>query len=205
MKLYYIETLNPRKACAVAKHVVADVEYVKVDGTKNELKSPEHLARNPNGLVPVLVDGDRKLWESVAIMLWLAAKAGSELWPANDPAKQAEVMRWVSWDACHFVRVAGPYYFEYYVKPMFGLGAPDEAALAKTEPGFHRFARVLDAQLEGRRFLATDTVTIADFCVGATLPNAEQIHLPLSSYRNIRRWHDGLMELEAWRNPWPSS
>ncbi len=204
MQLYYMETLNPRKACATAKHLGCSVEYVKLDPKKNELKSPEHLARNPNGLVPVLVDGERKIWESVAIMVWLASKAGSDMWPADDPAKQVEVMRWVSWNAAHFMRVAGPYYFEYYVKPMFGLGAPDDALIAKTEPGFHRFAQVLEGHLEGRRYVASDALTIADFCVAATFPTAEQIRLPLGDYKNIRRWHDGLMELDAWRNPWPA-
>ncbi len=203
-KLFYFETLNPRKACATAKHLGSPVEYVKLDASKGEHKSPAHLARNPNGKVPVLVDGDVRIWESVAIMVRLAAQAGSDMWPSSDPAKQVEVLRWVSWDALHFLPKAAPYYFEHYVKRWLGLGPPDEAALAANAPAFHTVAKLLDAHLAGRKFVAGSTLTIADFCLGATLPSAEEIHLPLSDYGSIRRWHDGLMELPAWRDPWPS-
>ena len=85
MKLYYFETMNPRKACVTAKYLGSPVEYVRLDARKGEHKSPAHLARNPNGKVPVLVDGDKTLWESAAIMVYLANKAGSDLWPARGP------------------------------------------------------------------------------------------------------------------------
>ena len=95
MKLYYAETMNPRKACAVAKYLGSPVEYVRVDLSRGEHRTPAFLAENPNGKVPVLVDGDVHLWESTAIMAHLAVKAGSDLWPA-DAASQVEVLRWLS-------------------------------------------------------------------------------------------------------------
>ena len=61
MQLYYFETMNPRKACATAKYLGLPITYVRLDPQKGEHKLPAHLARNPNGKVPVLVDGDLKL------------------------------------------------------------------------------------------------------------------------------------------------
>ena len=58
MKLYYYETLNPQKACAVAKYLGSPVEFVRIDLAKGENRKPEYLALNPNGKVPTLTDGD---------------------------------------------------------------------------------------------------------------------------------------------------
>jgi glutathione S-transferase len=68
-----------------------------------------------------------------------------------------------------------------------------------------RGAKVLDGVLADRRYLTGDTLTIADFCVGALLRHADKIELPLQPFQNIQRWHGRLMELEAWRDPWPRS
>ncbi len=202
-ELFYFETLNPRKACAVAKYLKSPIEYVRLDPKKGEHKTPEHLARHPFGRVPVLVDGKDNVWESSAIMVWLATHAHSELWP-SEPAKQVDVVRWMSWDALHFLPHASAFYFEHYIKRLFGLGAPDEAALAAKAKLFHQSAKVLDAELGTRQYVAGDALSVADFCVAATLPQAEEIHLPIAEYTNIRRWHDVMMQLDAWRNPWPA-
>src|SRR3954462_9511039 len=70
MKLYYADTLNPRKACAVARYLNSPVEFVHVDLRKGEHKTPAFLAINPNGKVPAFSDGDLKLWEANAIMCY---------------------------------------------------------------------------------------------------------------------------------------
>ena len=102
MKLFYSETLNPRKACAVAKYLGSPVEFVRVDLGKGEQRRPEFLAINPNGRVPALVDGDITLWEADAIMCHLARVAGSD--PArNQCAGQIEMAPHhgpIEWASC---------------------------------------------------------------------------------------------------------
>jgi glutathione S-transferase len=203
-QLYYFETINPRKTCATAKHLGVPLEYVKLDLRKREQRGAEHLARNPNGKVPVLVDGDMKLWESAAIMAWLATRAGSDMWPARDPERLVDVLRWVHWDAAHFSAKAAVFYGQRVIRPRLGLGATDEAAIAAATPAFHDAAKVLDTHLAGREFVAGRTVTIADFCLAAALPYAEEADLPIADYTQIRRWHDRLMQIPAWRDPWPA-
>jgi glutathione S-transferase len=204
MQLYYAETMNPRKACAVAKYLDLPMEYIRVDLGKGEQSSPAFLAQNPNGKVPLLVDGDLRLWESTAIMAHLAVKAGSDLWP-GEAAQQVEVLRWLSWDLAHFSRHGGSLYFENRVKPYLGLGEPNPAAVEEATKFYKRFAAILDAHLAGRSYLVGEHLTIADFGLGTLLPWATESHLPLEGFANIARWHERLMEIPAWREPFPEA
>jgi glutathione S-transferase len=201
-KLYYSQTLNPQKACAVAKHLGSPVEFVRVELSKGEHKTADFTVLNPNQKVPVLDIGGRTIWESNAIMCFLARFAGSDLWPQDE--RQVEVMRWLHWDALHFLPATGAFYFQYVIKPMFGIGEPDVAALEGPKAGFMKFGAVLNDHLKGRRYLTGDTLTIADFAVAATLPHANVAHIPVAAFPEIERWHDRLNELPAWREPFPA-
>jgi glutathione S-transferase len=201
MKLYYAETLKPRKACAVAKYLNAPVEFVRVDLGKGENRTPEFLALNPNGKVPVLETGERSLWEANAIMCYLARITGSDLWPNDD--RQIEVMRWLSWESWHFTRHAGTLYFQHIIKPAFGMGDPDPAVVEEATGFFKRFAAVLNDHLSGRACLVGDALSVADFAVAVALPYAEDARIPLAEFPEIRRWHARLCELPAWVEPFP--
>ena len=98
MKLYHHEiSSNSRKVCALAKHLELDVDYVLVDLTKGVHRTPEFLTINPNGKLPTMVDAGRTLWESNAILCYLAKKAGSEMWPADDEQK-IDAIKWMTWE-----------------------------------------------------------------------------------------------------------
>jgi glutathione S-transferase len=203
VKFYYAETLNPQKACVVAKYLNSPVEFVHVDLGKGENRTPEFLALNPNGKVPVLDTGGGSLWESNAIMCYLARVAGTDLWPSDD--RQIEVLRWLSWDANHFTRHAGTLYFEHIIKPAFGLGGTDRAVVEEATGFFKRFAAVLNDHLKGCAYLVGDSLTVADFAVGITLPYAEDARIPIAEFPEIERWHGRLTELPAWREPFPAT
>jgi len=204
MKLYYFETPNARKPCAVARYLQSPVEFVRLDLGRGEHKQPDFLAVNPNGRVPTLVDGDFKLWESTAIMCYLARKAGSDLWP-TDEMEQIDILRWLNWDTAHFSRHAARLFFQRRVKPAFGLGEPDPHEIDDATSFFHTFADVLDEHLKNRDTIACDRLTVADFAVASVLPYAKEAELPLEPYHQIRRWHEGLMALPAWRDPFPQA
>jgi glutathione S-transferase len=203
MKLYYAETLNPRKACAVAKYLNAPVDFVRVDMRSGEHKSPGYLAINPNGKVPALTDGEARLWESHAIMAYLARAMGSELWPADE--RQIEITRWLSWSSEHFTRHAGALYFQNIIKPSFLGAAPDPKAVEEATGYFRQFAGVLNDHLRGRKHLLGDALTIADFSVAVTLPYADKAKIPVGEFAEIERWHARLNELPAWREPFPAA
>ncbi len=202
MKLYYFETPNPRKACAVARYLNLPVDFVYVDLGKDEHKTPQYLAINPNGKVPALEDGDTRLWEANAIMCHLARKAGSDLWP-REPEQQVEVVKWLSWDSEHFTKHAGNLYFQHVIKRQFGIGEPDHAETDEATGFFRKFAAVLNNQLADRTYILGDRLSVVDFAVSATLPYADTIRLPLADSPNIQRWISRLEELPAWREPFP--
>jgi glutathione S-transferase len=201
MKLYYCDTLSPRKACAVARYLKVPVEFIYVNLREGEHRTNAFAAINPNCKVPVLTDGDHTLWEANAIMCYLAHKAGSDLWP--DDARQIEIMRWLSWDADHFRPYAGTLYFEHLIKPRFGMGNPDPAAVEQALAKFRNYAAVLNDHLKDRRYLVGDGLSVADFAVAATLPYAAEIGLPLAEFPQMQHWHNRLEELDAWRMPFP--
>jgi glutathione S-transferase len=201
MKLYFFETLNPRKACAVARHLNSPVEFIRVDLGKGEHKTPAYLALNPNGKVPTLQDGDLRIWESNAIMCHLAKRAGSSLWPGEDA--QIEMLRWLSWNAEHFTRHAGSLYFQHIIKPNLIKAAPDAKAVEEATGFFRQFAGVLNDHLRGRKYLLGDTLTVTDFAVAVTLPYAENAKIPVADFPEVQRWHARLEELPAWREPFP--
>ena len=64
---------------------------------------------------------------------------------------------------------------------------------------------MLNDHLRGRKYLLGDSLTIADFSVGVTLPYADKIKLPLAGFPEIERWHARLNELPAWRHPFPEA
>ncbi|HEY5336785.1 MAG TPA: glutathione S-transferase family protein [Rhizomicrobium sp.] len=202
MKLYYSDVLAPRKTCAVAKYLNAPVEFIYLDMAKGEHKTPAYLAINPNGKVPALVDGARIVWEADAIMCDLARRAHSDLWPQDE--RQVDVIRWLSWNAQHFNPSAGALYFEYIIRARFNIGPPDEAEVKKAVDSVRILSRLVDNHLRGRKWLVGDGLTIADFSLAVTLPYAQQAHIPLDEFPEMRRWHDQLNALDAWRDPFPA-
>ena len=199
----YVFPPSPRafKVMTVANHLGLDWTSRFVDLTKGEQKTPQYAALNPNMRMPTLTDGDYVLWESNAIGQYLASKRPESGLMPKDERGRLDVTRWQFWDLAHWDPACAVFLFEYVVKPyIVKAGEPDQAAVAKGAEQFHRAAKVLDEQLGNRKFVTGDTLTVADFSLGAALNYAEMAHLPVEPYKEIRRWHDTLSALPAWQN-----
>src|SRR6202011_3893879 len=128
---------------------------------KGASRTPAYLALNPTGRTPVLVDGDFKLWESNAILQYIAGKSANSLWP-NDARARADIARWQFWQLAHWGGEAcQPLTFQRFVKQLFNLGPPDEAAVAKGTEAFNKEAKMLDAYLAAQKYLVGDALTLA--------------------------------------------
>jgi glutathione S-transferase len=204
MKLYVFPP-SPRafKVLSVANHLGLAFETHIVDLSKGQHLTPEFAALNPNKRMPVLEDDGFVLWESNAIIQYLASKKPeSGLFP-SDPRQRADVSRWQFWDCAHWDAACAILIFERAVKKLFGRGEPDPLEVAKGIERFHRAAAVLDAQLRGHKYVTGDRLTLADFALGASLNMAQIAEFPLQPYSEIRRWHAELSELPAWKKSLP--
>jgi glutathione S-transferase len=203
MKIYWFKAQAPRRVLALAKHLGIEAELIEVDMMAGGLKAADYVALNPNKKAPTLVDGDFVLWESSAIMAYLCVKAGSDLWPAHNPAEQIEVLRWLSWNDCHWAPAVGPFYFEHIVKATFGIGSPDRQSLKEKVKEFARYAQVLDDHLSAGAHVACGRLTIADFQLASMATYWREAEMPMQSYPHITAWIQGLQRLPAWADPWP--
>lgn len=204
MKIYWIKAQAPRRVLALAKHLGIEAEFIEVDAKAGGLRRADYLGLNPNGKAPTLVDGDMVLWEASAIMAYLSIKAGSDMWPAHNPAEQVEVLRWLSWNDCHWLREIGPFYVEHVVKAHFGVGVPDSESLKSKVRGVTKLAKILDHHLAGKDFAVCGRLTIADFQLASMATDWRVSEMPFEAFPNIVRWLDGLQRIPAWADPWPA-
>lgn len=200
MKIYCVNgSANVRKVLAVADHLGLDYEPVELSFASGALRTDDYLAINPNAKVPALEDGGFHLWESTAIMQYLAdiAPGGGALFPA-EPKKRYDVVRWQSWDAAHWSPAIGAVVYERVVKALFGLGEPDDHKIANGLGQLERYAPILDAQLEGRDFVMGEGVTLADFSLASYQGLMEPAGVDLSAYPNITAWLARMNAIPAW-------
>src|SRR5882672_471512 len=197
----YVFPPSPRafKVLAVANHLGLNYQKHIVDLSKGEQRQPQFAALNPNQRMPVLEEDGYVLWEANAIMQYLAdKKPEGKLLPTESRARLV-VTRWQFWDLAHCDSACAIFIFERLVKKLLNIGDVDPAEIAKGEERFHRSAAVLDAQLKGRKYVAGNELTLADFSLGAPLNVAGPAQIPFAKYAEIKRWHAGLSELPAWR------
>ncbi len=200
MKLYsFPGSPNALRSRAVIYELQAPVEIVNVDFRRGEHRTPEYLRLNPNGKVPVLVDGDLVLWESRAINAYLAAKfPDKDLYPAA-LARRAIVDQWSYWQAVHLGPAMQKVTFERVQKKQFGRGEPDEAAIAAEMPNVNQFLDVFETSLgDGREWIA-GTLSIADFALATTFRLRRAAALPMETRPRVEAWMQRMEQRPSWQ------
>ena len=160
--------------------------------------TPEFRAMNPRGLVPVLRDGDLVVWESMAILRYVSSRYGDggAFWPA-DPAKRARVDMWAEWGKNELSQA--------FTVPIFwsrvrtAATDRDEGALAAAIERFEGHLDLLDAQLQGRDFVAGDVLTAADIVIGHLLFRWFDIDVPRRRRANVEAYYDRLTQRPAYQ------
>jgi glutathione S-transferase len=201
MKLH-IAPPSPRaiKVVALKNYLGLECDIRVLDFSKGDHMTAEFAALNPNKLMPVLEDDGFVLWESNAILQYLAAKKPERgLWP-SDPKRQADIVRWMSWEGAHWAPNGCSILIrEKLLKRIFGGGEPDPAEIARGENEFHRLGGVLDGCLKGRKWLTGNDLTIADYSVGAWMAISQVAQYPVANYAEIIRWYDALSSQAGWK------
>jgi len=193
---------SPRafKVLVVANHLEVPYDLKLLDLRKGEQRSTQYAGLNPNMRMPTLKDGGYVVWESNAILQYLALRRPEAgLLPLEERAR-LDVTRWQFWDLAHWDPACAIYVFERLVKPaLLGIPEEDPAAIARGGEMLHRAAAVLDAQLAAHRYVAGERLTLADFALAAPLTAAAVARFPLDAYTNIQRWTIDMTGLPAWQ------
>jgi glutathione S-transferase len=218
MRLHVLP-LSPRaiKVIALKNHLDVACDVQILDYLRADQRQPTFLALNPNGRQPLLEDAGYVLWESNAILHYLACKKpGHELWPST-AREQSDVLRWLFWESSHWDQAFDILITERFKKSALVTedsgrrtrgrtsmpAAPDAARIAEGERYVRELAAVLDGHLRGRRWLSGDGPTIADFAVAAWIPGAAPVGCPLERYGEIVRWYDAVQSLHGWNAALP--
>ncbi|MBE9230095.1 glutathione S-transferase [Phormidium sp. LEGE 05292] len=168
-----------------------EYEWVKVDLMKGEHKSPEYLALNPFGQVPLLVDNDTKLADAQAILVYLARQYGGEEWLPLDALSLAQVVRWLSTTAGEVRQ--GPENARLY--HLFGATSINiDRAHQKAE----LILIQLDKHLSTRTWLEFERTTIADIAVFPYIALAPDGKIDLTPYPNVLAWIDRVKQLPSY-------
>ncbi|NJM43645.1 MAG: glutathione S-transferase family protein [Brachymonas sp.] len=159
MKFYYHPSPNPLKVALLLEEAGLPYELVPVDTRKGEQHSAAYLAINPNAKTPALVDGDATVFDSNAILLYLAEKTGQFL-PANTPAARAQMYSWLMFVATGI----GPYsgqavHFKHFAPE------PKEYAVNRYDFEAQRHWAIINDQLAKHRYMLGEAYTIVDMAV----------------------------------------
>jgi glutathione S-transferase len=166
MELYYVVgSPNCRKVHAVIHRLGLALEFVYLDFFSGELRAPDYRGLNPNAMVPALVDDGFVLWESNAIMQYLADGAPENSLFPRDRKVRADIVRWLCWELAHYNKALGALSFETVAKPGFMGAPPDEATVKWARGELERHAPVLEGHLRGRTYAVGETLTLADYAL----------------------------------------
>lgn len=186
---------NVQKVMWLAGELGLAHEHVPLGGAFGGVDTPEHRARNPQGKVPAIDDGGVVVWESHAILRYLAARYGAErFWPQS-PAQRARFEPWMDWSQCTFQ----PDFLNGVFWGYFRTPEPqrDHAAIRSAIARCAADLQLLEAALAKQPFLAGAELSLADIPVGALMFRYFTLDIDLPKERAVA-WRPALPNVEAW-------
>ena len=190
--LYTSPTPNGHKASVVLEELELAYTAHAIDLSKNVQKEEWFLAMNPNGRIPVIVDhdpksggGDLTVFETGAIMVYLAEKAGRLL--PSDERGRADVMQWLMFQMGGVGPMMGQanVFYRYFPEKI-------PAAISRYQNETRRLFEVLERGLEGREWLAADQYTIADIANWCWVRGYKWSGVSIEGLPNLKRWLDAI-------------
>jgi glutathione S-transferase len=190
-------SINVRKVLWTCEELALPIEHEPAWAGARPTSEPAFRALNPNGLVPVLIDGGQVLWESNTICRYLAAREGRvDLLPAA-PLARSRVEQWMDWQATE-LNSAWRYAFMALVRksPRFS----DAQAVADSAAAWNRLMALLDAQLaQTGAFVAGAEFTLADIVLGLSAHRWRMTPIERPALPAVQAWLDKLEGRAAFR------
>jgi len=167
-----------------------EYEYVKISIKDGENRTKEYVQMHPAGKVPVIDDDGLILFESDAIIKYLASKHVSALYP-DDLNQRALIDQWMDFTAIHVSAAMGRVVFNRIFAP-FAKVPVDHRSLSDGLKFLKRFLPAIEQQLTKHAYLAGDDFSLADIALLATLDPAEVAEVPLSAHSRLNQWREDL-------------
>jgi glutathione S-transferase len=189
-----LSSINVRKVVLCAQ--VLGIELPRTDAglAYGVVDTPDYRAANPNGLVPLLRDGDFTLWESNAIVRYLCAREG-RLYP-SDLQQRFNAERWMDWQQTTLNPAGSPGFKQWIrVAPAQRDAGVIAQSVAATEPLF----AMLDEHLSRQAFMAGDALTMADIPIACEVHRWWGLPQPHPAWPHLERWYAGWLAMPASR------
>jgi glutathione S-transferase len=183
--LYGAMASRAHRTVWMLKELGIEFRHVPTPFTDGSTRTPQFLAINPNGRVPVLDDDGFIVVESMAINLYLARKHGGALAP-DGLREEAQALQWSFWVV---TEVEKPLLFAAANRALFAPGARDEEQAQMAMIKLDRPFKVLDAHLAARAHLLGERFTVADLNVATVMDLAPQCGIDLSPWPCLHEWH----------------
>ncbi len=199
MKIYGTYLSAPANKVRLAASALGiEAEYINLDLTKGEHKSPDFLAINPLGKVPAINDSGFCLFESNTICRYMANKIGSALYP-NEVQQRAIVDQWLDFSSHHILTNMGKILFNKFFAPMMGA-TPNADSIAEGSRFLNAQVPIIEDYLKQSKMLAGDEMTLADIAMLAAMEPFDLIKYDLTPYPAITAWRNNLMQQEFYQN-----
>ena len=187
-------SVNVQKPLWCLEEMGIPYERRDAGGAFGIVDTPEYRALNPNGLVPTMVEDGFILWESNAIVRYLAAKhSAGNLWPV-DLRIRAEADRWMEWQNTTLWPALRPVFWNLIRTPV-DQRDPDEMEASRLKSA--QVLGILDAHLATRAFVAGDDFTMGDIPVGCGVWRWMALPIERPPLPNLQRWFDALAQRPA--------
>jgi len=193
LEVYGVSRSRAARVLWMVRELDLEIQHHDIGFRTGETTTPEFLAINPNARIPAIVDGDLKLWESMAINLYLARKHGGPLQPAT-LEDEARAMQWSFWV---MTEVEKPLLAMLFNRALLPEEDRQDAVAERSEEELQRPLKVLEGELSARDHLLGQDFTVADLNVASVMSWAETAQLDLSPYPAIQDWLDRCMARPA--------
>lgn len=189
-------SFNVQKVLWLADELSLDYEHIELGGRFGGLDTPEFSRLNPLQKVPVLVDGDRAIWESHTILRYLVAEYGGSHWYPGNAYQRSLYERWLDWSQTAFQPAFMAVFWGYYRRPSHKR---DMAAIEKHLNKCHDCLDILNRQLANTKYLAGDTLSLADIPTGAVIYRLTNQGLDIPLPSSVASWYEDLQQRSGYR------